>query len=439
MTVQIDERTIRRVLMASAVGTVIEWYDFTLYGAASALIFAPLFFPGQSPLLGTLASFATFAVGFFVRPLGGLVVAHFGDRVGRKPMLIFTVALMGISTMLIGLLPTHASIGVWAPLLLVLMRVLQGFGAGAEYAGAVTLVAEYAPRHKRALYTSASQAATALSLVLAMGVFTLLATMPRDQLLSWGWRVAFLASFVIFFVAIFIRRRLGETPEFILEKANQQRELHKQQGPPLLQAFRESRREMILGLLSITGHNANVYLLNTFALSYITNTLALPQSVAITALLLAACVGVVTVPLFGHLADRVGRRPVFMGGAAFVAVFAFPFFWMLDTRATPVIALAMILGYGIGFAAMAGSQAAFLSELFETRYRYTGIAGARELNAMLVAGPTPFIAIALVAAGGGTPWLVALYLIGCQLVTILALYLVRTASRQDRSATAPSI
>lgn len=414
----------RRVVAASAIGTVMEWYDFALYGAASALVIGPLFFPNETSTVGILAAFATFAVGFFARPLGGFVVGHYGDKIGRKPALVFTVGLMGISTVLIGLLPTYDTVGIWAPILLVLLRLLQGFGAGAELAGAITYIAEYTPPHRRAFFTSIPNAATAVGLMLAVGGFALVSRLPEEQLLSWGWRLPFLASFPILFVALYIRQRLPESPAF----AQEQDRLGEPTRMPLSQLLSERKRDVFFGFLSVTGHNANAYVLNAFALSYITATLGLPQSVALLALLLAAGAGVVSTPLFGILSDRIGRRPVFAGGAAFVALFAFPLFWLLGTGATPAVVFAMVAGYGIGFGAMSGAQGAFLSELFETRYRYTGIATARELNGMLVAGPTPFIASALVAAAGGSPWLVAVYLIGCQALTIVGVTFARGAT-----------
>jgi MFS transporter, MHS family, shikimate and dehydroshikimate transport protein len=421
----VDQAAIRRVVIASSVGTVIEWYDFALYGAASALIFAPLFFPNESPLIGMLASFAVFALAFLVRPFGGFVVSHFGDRIGRKPMLIFTVVLMGASTVAIGLLPTYESIGIWAPILLVITRLLQGFGAGAEYAGAVTMVAEYAPQHKRAFYTSFSQAAVAVAFFLSMGAFTAIATLPEEQLLGWAWRIPFLASVAIFFCAVFIRRRVGETPEFLKARAAEAQAERKTTSLPIIQVFKENSRGLLIGFFSGSGINAGGYLINTFALSYITNTLELPRNVAVTAMLTAAAVTAFTVPMFGALADRIGRRQVLMGGAAFMALYAVPFFLLLDTKSTPVIILAMTVGYAVGCASMQGAQAAFLSELFETRYRFSGIAASRELNAMLLAGPTPFIATALVATAGGEPWLVATFLIVTTLTTVIAMYVAR--------------
>jgi MFS family permease len=408
------------VVAASAVGTIMEWYDFALYGAAAALFLNRLYFPTVSPTVGALAAFATFAVGFLARPLGGFVVAHFGDRIGRKPALLFTVALMGLSTVAMGLLPGYATIGVWAPILLVVLRLLQGFGAGAELAGAITYIAEYTPRNRRSYYTSIPNACTAVGLALAVGGLALLGTVLDDaQMLAWGWRIPFLASIVVVGIALYIRSRLAESPAFALE----QQKLGAAPKLPLAEVFEERGRNVVLGFLSVTGHNANAYVLNAFALGFITSTLHLSRGLALGALLAAAAAGVVTTPLFGMLADRVGRKPVFIGGALFVALYAFPFFMLLQTGNSMIVVIAMMLGYGIGFGAMSGAQGAFLSELFATRYRYTGIAVAREMNSVLIAGPTPFIASALVAMASGQPWLVACYIIVCQVITIVSVSL----------------
>ncbi len=420
----------RTVIVASSVGTIMEWYDFALYGAAAALFINRVYFPTVSATVGTLAAFATFAVGFLARPLGGFVVAHYGDRIGRKPALIFTVTLMGLSTVLIGLLPGYATIGIWAPILLVVLRLLQGFGAGAELAGAITYIAEYTPYRRRAYATSIPNACTAVGLGLAVGVLALMGAFLSDaDMLAWGWRVPFVVSAVVVFIALFIRARLRESPAFEAE----QRKLRGAQKLPLVEVMRERGGSVVLGCLSVTGHNANAYVLNAFALGYITGTLHMGRGVALLALLSAAAAGVVMTPLFGMLADRIGRKPVFIGGAAFVALYAFPLFYLLQVGTTPSVVIAMMLGYGIGFGAMSGAQGAFLAELFETRFRFTGIAAAREANSVLIAGPTPFIASALVTMASGQPWLVAWYLIVCQLITIGSVW-AASASVTDEKA-----
>ncbi|MGW4731935.1 MFS transporter [Streptomyces shenzhenensis] len=437
---ELDPKAIRRVVVASSIGTVIEWYDFALYGVASALVFGPLFFPSQSSVAGTLASFAVFAVAFFVRPLGGLIAAHVGDRVGRKPVLVFTITLMGAATVAVGLLPTYDVVGGWAPVLLLITRILQGIGAGAEFAGAVTTVAEYAPEDRRGFYTSFAQASVGAAFVLSTGFFSILATIPEHILLGWAWRIPFLASFVIFAVALFIRSRIEETPDFVQARET----IRAQEGTtsparkiPVVQALRERPRHLVVGLLCGSGLNVAGYLVNTFSLSYLKNTLGVSATVATVGVVVAMASSIVAVPLFGRLSDRVGRAPVLAGGAIFTACYIPPYFLLLQTKQPVLIVLAMTIAYGVGQSAMLGSQSAFLSELFETRYRFTAIAFSRELNVMVLGGTTPFLATALVAAVDG-PWLVVGFVIVCQALTLLALALARSprthAERADSGA-----
>jgi len=279
-------QTLRRAVIASTIGTVIEWFDYALYGAAAGLIINKLFFPQLSPTAAILASFATFAVGFFARPVGGILISHFGDRFGRKPALIFTIALMGLSTVAMGLLPTYAQAGIAAPLLLVFFRLVQGFGAGAEYAGAVTLVAEYAPAHRKAYYTAFLQSATVLGIMIATLCFLMVSYLPEDVLLGWAWRVPFLLSALLFVVALYIRKRLDETPEYVAAMAKQG-EQRRKESVPIGELLRKSPKEVLFGFLSVTGHNANVYILSAFSLSYMTNTLQMPRTDALTAVIVA--------------------------------------------------------------------------------------------------------------------------------------------------------
>lgn len=434
-----DPRVLRRVVIASSAGTIIEWYDFALYGVASALVFARLFFPNQSGVGGTLASFAVFAIAFFVRPVGGIIAAHVGDRIGRKPVLIATVTLMGASTVLIGLLPTYAVIGEWAPVLLVSTRVLQGLGAGAEFSGAVTTVAEYAPSDRLAYYTSWSQACVGLATAVATGLFALLSLLPPEVVLGWAWRVPFLLSLPIFGVAVFIRRRIEETPEFQQTKAEMAASDVPPEKVPLWTALRNAPRELVIGVLCGSGINVVAYLINTFALSYAVKTLGVTSAVATVSVVVGVGSSFLTVPLFGRLADRVGYRKVFMGGAIFLALYAYPYFQLLDTRNPALIVVAMTIGFGIGQASMIGSQSAFLAELFPTHYRFTGIAVSREISVMALGGTTPYIATAIVAANGGSPTGVVLFMVAALLVTVVSLALARrrTDTPVETTASAP--
>ncbi|MCW5321741.1 MFS transporter [Verminephrobacter aporrectodeae subsp. tuberculatae] len=421
---EITPRQIRRVLWASIVGTVIEWYDFVLFAVASGLIFNKLFFPSLSPTAGTLASFLTLAVGFLARPIGGLIISHFGDKKGRKPALIFTIALMGVSTVAIGVLPTHAQIGIMAPIMLVILRLLQGLGAGAEYAGALVLVAEYVPTRKKGYYTAFVLSATVAGLLLASVIFRLLSQLPEEDLLSWAWRIPFLFSAVLVVVALYIRKHLEETPEYVL--AVGQADVQKRAAAiPLGEVLREQPKALLCGFLAMAGANAATYTLNTFALSYMVNNLAFPQSDALNVLILASIAGIVCTPIMGAISDRFGHAKVYALGTLFILLYAAPMFWLMDSKNIALAALAMTIGYGLGFSTVAGSQGAFLTGLFPTRYRFTGIAFVREMNGATIAGMTPFIATWLTQQAGGRSTYLVAYLIALCIISILAILALR--------------
>jgi len=423
----IDRPGIRKAVAAASVGTIIEWFDYALFGAASGLVINRLFFPTLSPTAGILAAFAAFAVGYFVRPFGGVVISHIGDKYGRKPALILTILMMGVATVAMGLLPTYAQIGIAAPLLLVLFRMIQGFGAGAELAGAIVLVAEYVPSTKRGFYTSLPNAATLVGIMLATAAFLSISWLPEEVMLGWAWRIPFLLSGLLFLVALYIRKHLNETPEYVvaMEKAEHRKRAQKL---PLGVLLKESPKEVLYGFLSVTGHNANAYILSAFAISYLVNTAGIDRTDTLLAGSIASICGIVATPCFGALSDRIGSGKVYMLGAASIFILAFPLFWMLDSGNLVVVTLAMAVCYALGFGAMAGSQGAFLANLFPARYRFSGLAVSRELNGVLIAGPTPFIASALVSAAEGRTTYVAIYLMIC-----CALSLVAIATVQHRS------
>jgi metabolite-proton symporter len=421
----------RRVLLASAVGSALEWYDFFIYGTAAALVFGQLFFPKSDPRLGTLLAFATFGVGFLARPLGGLVFGHLGDRLGRKPVLVITLLLVGAGTFLIGFLPTYESIGVWAPILLVAMRLLQGFGAGAEYGGAVIMAVEHAPPGRRGLYGSFAPMGVTVGILLANGVFALFSALPKEDFLAWGWRVPFLLSFVLILVGLYIRAKVSETPVFseIAAKSAAARS-------PVVEAVKQHPREFWVVVGARLAENGLGYLFPVFALNYMTQQLHLDKPMILQGNMLAYAVQLLTIPIFSLLSDRIGRRPVYIGGAIFSALFAFPFFVLVNTQSQPIIYLALILAIGVGVGAMFGPQAAYFAELFGGRVRYSGFAFARELGSILAGGPAPFIAAWLLLQSGGQPWSVAVYMIVLALLTALAVFLGPETHRRDIHADA---
>lgn len=410
----------RKVLLAGSVGSVLEWYDFGLYSAASALVIGPVFFPSSgSSSFSTLAAFATFAVGFGARPLGGMLIAHFGDRVGRKPALMFTLSLMGASTVLMGCLPSYHAVGIVAPLLLIALRLLQGAGAGAELAGAFTMISETAPLRRRAFATAVPNGATAIGGAIGSLTFLVISQLPKDDVYSWAWRLPFLFSAVIFLIAFFIRNRVEESPEFL--DVEQRVKKNASTKLPITELLRLHRWPALLGLAAMVGHQAMTYVTTTFALSYVSGTLKMGASVALTGSVCASIAGALLAGAFGILADRIGPGRVFIGGALYTAAMAYPFFALLDLRSPVIVVLALIATYSVSFGAMAGAQGAYLASLFPTKVRYSGVAFGRELSSVIVGGPAPFIASALVTLMHGTPWLVSAFLLICGLLSFGAL------------------
>jgi MHS family shikimate/dehydroshikimate transporter-like MFS transporter len=416
--------SVRIVALASLVGTTIEWYDFFLYGTAAALVFNRLFFPNSDPLMGTLYAFGTYAVGFFARPFGGIVIGHYGDKVGRKSMLVLTLVIMGVATFLIGLLPTYEQIGPWAAVALVLLRVAQGFGVGGEWGGAVLMAVEHAPPGKRGFYGSWPQIGVPAGLVLSTFVFAMFARLPEDQFLSWGWRVPFLVSALLVGVGLMIRMRIVETPAFakVKETASEARQ-------PIIEVLRTYPKEVLLAMGARFAENGAFYIYSVFVLVYATQQVKIPQQTVLNAMLFAAACELVAIPIYGALSDRVGRRPVYLFGAIMTAVLAYPLFLLLDTGETRYVVLAMFLVFIFSHAAMYGPQAAFLSEMFGTRVRYSGASLGAQLSSVLAGGLSPFIATALLRSYGKGA--LALYLIFMAAVTIVAVVAATETHRQD--------
>ncbi|MBA4187642.1 MAG: MFS transporter [Planctomycetaceae bacterium] len=417
--------SIARVVAASFIGTAIEWYDFFLYGTAAALVFNKLFFPEIDPVSGTMAAFGTYAVGFLARPLGGIVFGHYGDRVGRKSALVITLMIVGLSTFAIGLLPTYDMVGVWAPLLLVALRFVQGLGVGGEWGGAVLMVVERGNPRWRGFSASWVQAGAPVGLLLATGAFGLVSLLPADQFLAWGWRIPFLLGILLTGVGLFLRLKILESPLFAQALAAKPPE-----GLPLFEVLRKHPRNVMLAMGARVAENGFYYFFTVFCLSYGTQYLGMSRGVLIDGVLLGAVAHLIATPLFGALSDRVGRKPVYLGGALFLAAFTFPFFYLVQTREAEWVWLAIIIGM-VGHAAMYGPQAAFLSELFGTRVRYTGASLGYQLAAPLSGGIAPLVAIALLRWSGGDSWPVAVYLVGMAMVTVIAVCLAAETNRRD--------
>jgi len=425
MSEQISQQSIRRVVIASFIGTAIEWYDFFLYGTASALVFNRLFFPNFDPVAGTMAAFATYAVGFFARPLGGVVFGHFGDRIGRKSMLVTTLMLMGLATFCVGLLPTYAQAGVLAPVLLVALRFVQGLGVGGEWGGAVLMVVEHADKGRRGMFASWVQAGVPVGLLLATGVFSVFSRLPEVAFLAWGWRVPFLLGILLTGIGFFIRMHVLESP--IFEQAEIERPAPKL---PILEVLRTHRRNVLLTMGARFAENAFFSIFTVWVLTYATQQLGTERSTVLNGVLLGSAAQLFAIPFFGAVSDRVGRRSVYLGGAIFLLAVAFPFFWLVDVKNTSLVWTAIVVGM-IGHAAMYGPQAAFFSELFGTRTRYTGVSLGYQLAAPFAGGLAPLIASALLGWSGGKAWPVAMYLIAMAVVTISSVFLAAETNCQE--------
>jgi metabolite-proton symporter len=418
--------SVGRVVLASFIGTTIEWYDFFLYGTAAALVFNKLFFPTVEPLAGTMAAFATYAVGFFARPVGGIVFGHFGDRLGRKSMLVTTLMMMGLATFFIGTLPTYEKAGVLAPVLLVLLRFIQGFGVGGEWGGAVLMAVEHGGTEQRGFRGSWVQAGVPVGLLLATAVFSIFSALPEAAFLAWGWRVPFLLGILLTAVGLFIRLAVLETPVFDANRANRA-----EHAPlPIVELLRRNPRNVLVAMGARFAENAYFYIFTVFVLSYATERLGLTKSTLLNGVLIGSAVQFFLIPFFGALSDRIGRRPVYLGGAIFLAAFAFPFFWLIDTKSTALVWTAITIGL-IGHSAMYGPQAAFFSELFGTNVRYTGASLGYQLASPLAGGLAPLIATALLKWSGGAPWPIAAYLMATAVVTIVCVWLAAETHRKD--------
>jgi MFS transporter, MHS family, shikimate and dehydroshikimate transport protein len=393
----IERAKMNSIVFASSFGTIIEWYDFLIYATAATLVFNKAFFPTFDPLASTLAALGTYAVGFLARPLGGALFGHFGDRLGRKSMLVLTLFIMGAGTFCIGLLPTYETIGVLAPILLMVLRIIQGIGLGGEWGGASLMVLEHAPAEHRGFYTSFVQIGFPIGLVLATLVFTLVAKLPDADFASYGWRIPFLISIVLLGVGIFIRSRVPETPVF--ETLKQRDGLSRN---PLGEAVGKNTRSFLIAVGLKLSEVSWVYMLSVFIVGYATTKLALPRSTMLNAVLYAALFELVSLPLFGWLADKIGRRPMFILGALFTIAFAFPLFWMVDSKSTALIFAAVMIAMNFGHGMMFGIESCYFPELFGTRVRYSGASFGFQVSAAIGGGFAPIVATAMVGYFGGT-------------------------------------
>jgi MFS transporter, MHS family, shikimate and dehydroshikimate transport protein len=421
-----SRRNARRAAIAASVGTAIEWYDYALFGVAAGLVINPVFFPEKDGLVGLLAATATIAIGYAVRPIGGIVISNLGDRWGRRPTLMLTVILMSIGTVAIGLLPTPAQIGVLAPILLVVFRAVQGFGAGAELTGALTLVAEYYPGRRRGLMTGIANGSAGAGSVLATLAFLAVSQAPKEILLSWAWRIPFLLAGVLFLAAIWIRRNLEETPEYLAAMARLEAKGKAERRTPVVEAFRAQPGMVIRGFLIWCGHNCFAYLVTSFGVNYLITVQKMPSGDALLLSLIGSITFFFSSLFWAWLSDKVGHRRLLFTFAVVASLVITPYMLLLQTGRFWPAFLAMVVLGGFVIGMSQGTVGAVTTAMFPTEYRYSALTVGKEFNAAFVAGPTPLIAAALLTAGGGAPWLVIVFVVAMCLLTVLSMTMRRT-------------
>ena len=406
--------TSRKAAAAALIGTAIEWYDFFIFGTASALVFGPLFFPGKSPLIGILSSFAVFGVGFAARPLGGLIFGHIGDRMGRKTTLVITLVMMGLATTFVGLLPTARMIGLWAPVLLVTLRVFQGFAVGGEWGGSALVSVENAPPEKRGGYGAFTQMGNGVGVALSTGAFALVSLLPDAAFYAWGWRLPFLASILLVAVGALIRVAMDETPDFTELKRNNA--LAKQ---PIKEVLSTSIKPMLIVAGLKFSESVFGFIILTFLLSYAAQIAGLGKSTLLWANVIGSVTSIAGYYLFGRLSDYVGRRPTFIFSSVVVILSAFPMFWVLKTGNPFIVIPTIVILYNLGLGGTYGVEPAYFAELFPPRIRYSGMSIATQVVSVFAGGLAPTIATLLLAAGGGRPWMVSMYVGAAGAITLI--------------------
>jgi len=429
--------TIRKVLVAACAASAIEWYDFFIYLTAAALVFPALFFPADiDPVAGVLASFSTAAVGFFARPVGGVLFGHFGDRMGRKRTLVTALLLMGVATTLVGLLPTYSTVGIWAAIALFVLRICQGLAVGGQWGGAMLLATEYAPPSKRGFYGSFAQVGVPVGLVLGNAFFLILAAVQTQEAFgAWGWRIPFIASIVLIGLAMYIQLRLEDTPAFRRLQERQQEAQEEggeaRQRSPVLQVIREHPKQILLASGAFFVVNGAFYVMITGMLDYGTRDLGLSRSAMLTAVLISSFAQIFMLPAWSALSDRVGRRPVYLSGAVLLGLWSFPLFWLVDTRNIVLITVALLLGQ-LFLSMMYGPQAALFSEMFSRQVRYSGASIGYQLAAVFAGGLAPIIMVWLLDTTG-TSISVSIYMFAMAALTFFSVYLV-TETYEDEMA-----
>lgn len=426
---EMDKRKMNRVLLASLIGSSIEWFDYFLYGTVAALVFNQVFFVTEDPSVGLLLAYASFALAFFIRPFGGIIFSHIGDRIGRKKTLVVTLTLMGVATFGMGLLPTYQAIGIWAPILLITLRLIQGLGIGGEWGGALLLAVEYAPKEKRGLYGSVPQMGITIGMLLGTIALSIMTLLPEDSFMTWGWRVPFILSALLVVFGLWIRKGIDETPSF---KAVQEKgDIPK---VPLFHTLKYHWREVLIAIGAKVVETAPFYIFSTFVVSYATTNLGFTRTATLGAVMVGTIVTTILIPIMGALSDRVGRKPLYVFGSIAMALYAFPYFWLVKQGSVTLLVIATVIGLGVIWAPITAVLGTMLSEIFSAEVRYTGISLGYQIGAALAGGTAPLVATALLLKFNNSYVPVALYIIFTAVVSLLAVWAVKDRKGQELDA-----
>lgn len=421
-----EKSNLRRVLIASIVGSTIEWFDYFLYGTVAALVFNQLFFVTEDPAFGTLYAFAAFALAFLIRPFGGIIFSHIGDKIGRKKTLVLTLSLMGISTFLMGVLPTYQAIGIWAPILLVTLRLIQGIGLGGEWGGALLLAVEYAPKEKRGLFGSIPQMGVTLGMLLGTFALSIMTLLPEGSFITWGWRVPFILSALLVIFGLWIRKGIDETPSF--KKTQEQGEVVKL---PIADTLRYHWKEVLIAIGAKVVETAPFYIFGTFIVSYATSNLDFSETNALNAVTIGTIATTIIIPFMGSLSDKIGRKPLYIGGTILMALFSFPYFWLIHQGSVALLFIATVIGLGIIWAPITAVLGTMFSEIFSARVRYTGISLGYQIGAAVAGGTAPLVATALLIRFNNSYVPVALYIIFTAIISLVSVIAVKDKRTQD--------
>lgn len=426
MSAQSEKKTATKALVASLIGSSIEWYDYFLYGTVAALVFSKLYFPSEDPVVGLMLAYASFAIPFFIRPLGGVIFSHIGDKIGRKKTLVLTLSLMGIATVLIGFLPSYETIGIWAPILLILLRLVQGLGIGGEWGGALLLAVEYAPKEKRGFFGSIPQMGVTIGMVLGTLSISLMTLLPDGAFIAWGWRVPFIFSALLVFLGLWIRNGLDETPAF--KEAKKTGNLAK---VPIIDTFKYHWRSVLIAVGAKVVETAPFYIFSTFIISYASGTLGFKQTSALNAVTIATVITTLSIPFMGKLSDKIGRKPLYIGGTVAMILFAFPYFYMLSLGSVLWMTIATIIGLGIIWAPITAVLGTMFSEIFSTNVRYTGVTVGYQLGAAIAGGTAPLIATALLNTYNNSYIPVAIYIVIAGLLSLVSILFTKETKNKE--------